>query len=373
MPRPLRSDGRDPNLEATADAYPVPRNPYSVGFAGHLRCPGRRIDQNRDMPTQPVQRFSLQCNDGEEAQSFLSRAYVPLHVKATHEPIDFETIAVHCGGLGISTSTSRSGIQMMFDEPFDGYGMSMPLSGVMSVDIGAGASATSLVNGGLMMDSRTVESAMFSSHSVWHRITLSTDELHGRLVALTEQPVHRRLQFTPHFQMDRGASRMLLTLGRIIIDGMQGDAPLLSAPTAIANLKETVLSMFIEGMPHSHTEHLNRQVALPAPRHVKLAIEFMHANLLSPLRLEDIAQASRISARSLQLAFRQFRGTTPMEHLRRLRLEGARSELRQGVPGTTVADVAYRWGFSHHGMFARRYAKLFGESPSATLRSRRRD
>lgn len=164
---------------------------------------------------------------------------------------------------------------------------------------------------------------------------------------------------------------MILGLSRAIIDGMRGDAPLLSAPTAFVSLKEAVLSVFIEGMRHSHSELLDRRVALPTPRHVKRANEFMHAKLLKPLQLEDIAQASQTSARSLQSAFRQFRGTTPMEHLRRLRLEGARSELKQRIPGTTVADVAYRWGFAHHGLFASRYAKLFGESPSTTLKTYR--
>ena len=323
------------------------------------------------MPIQPAQRLSLQCNDGEEAQSFLSKSYVPLRVASTRTPVDFETFAVHCDGMGFSTATSRSGIQLAFDAPFDGYGMSIPLSGKLSVGTGHRVPTTSRADGGLMMDSRTVESALFSAHSAWHRITASTEALHRHLTSLTEQPVHHRLQFVPHFRTDQGTSRLILGLSQALIEGMRGDAPLLSAPAAVVSLKETVLSVFIEGMRHSHSELLGRRVALPAPRHVKRAIEFMHANLLKPLQLEDIAQASQTSARSLQSAFRQFRGTTPMEHLRRLRLEGARSELKQGLPGTTVAEVAYRWGFAHHGLFSSRYARLFGESPSTTLRAHR--
>lgn len=118
------------------------------------------------MPIQPAQCFSLECNDGEEAQSFLSKAYVPVRVTPTRKPVDFETFAVHCDGLGFSTAKSRSGLQLTFDEPFGGYGMSIPLSGTLSVGTGTREPMTSRVDGGLMMDSRTVESATFSSNSV---------------------------------------------------------------------------------------------------------------------------------------------------------------------------------------------------------------
>jgi transcriptional regulator GlxA family with amidase domain len=59
---------------------------------------------------------------------------------------------------------------------------------------------------------------------------------------------------------------------------------------------------------------------------------------------------------------------TPMQYLKRLRLEGARSELLQAAPGSRVVDVAYRWGFAHHGVFSASYADVFGELPSVTLR-----
>ena len=56
--------------------------------------------------------------------------------------------------------------------------------------------------------------------------------------------------------------------------------------------------------------------------------------------LADVASAAGVSARSLQLAFRRFRDTTPMARLRALRLELARS----GWP----ASRAGRW-FGHFG------------------------
>lgn len=73
-----------------------------------------------------------------------------------------------------------------------------------------------------------------------------------------------------------------------------------------------------------------------------------------------------LSARSIQYAFQEHYGTTPMRYLRKVRLDRAREDLRQG--NATVADIASYWGFSNMGRFAREYRTLFGEFPSDTRR-----
>jgi transcriptional regulator GlxA family with amidase domain len=68
------------------------------------------------------------------------------------------------------------------------------------------------------------------------------------------------------------------------------------------------------------------------------------------------------------MAFRRFRNTTPMAHLRAIRLELARNELiNAGRQGLSVAAVANAFGFGHLGRFAYDYKERFGESPSETL------
>jgi transcriptional regulator GlxA family with amidase domain len=58
---------------------------------------------------------------------------------------------------------------------------------------------------------------------------------------------------------------------------------------------------------------------------------------------------------------------SPLEFVRRRRLEQAHSMLASGSPGTTVTAAALRAGFSHMGRFARDYHAQFGEKPSETL------
>lgn len=78
------------------------------------------------------------------------------------------------------------------------------------------------------------------------------------------------------------------------------------------------------------------------------------------------------SRRTLQYSFQQVLGLKPVKLLRAMRLNGVRRDLRAACPRATVQDIAARWGFWHLGHFVADYEGMFGELPSATLRSTRR-
>lgn len=104
---------------------------------------------------------------------------------------------------------------------------------------------------------------------------------------------------------------------------------------------------------------------------VRLAVAYMHDNLREDIDVADIAEAGFVSVRVLQLAFRSEMDTTPMAHLRALRLRAAHDELDAAHvgDGTTVTDVAIGWGFLHPGRFAQAYRKAYGQPPHTTLTS----
>jgi AraC-like DNA-binding protein len=105
---------------------------------------------------------------------------------------------------------------------------------------------------------------------------------------------------------------------------------------------------------------------------VRRAIEYMHAHAAQPITIQEIASAAQISTRGLHAAFIAQVGRSPSEHLRAIRLDGVRDELRFAPPGQSIAAVARRWGFVHLSRFAESYAREFGELPSETDGARRR-
>ena len=84
----------------------------------------------------------------------------------------------------------------------------------------------------------------------------------------------------------------------------------------------------------------------------------------------DICLALGVSERTLQYAFRDYVGMSPLAYLRVCRLNRVRADLASSDPAsTTVTQVAMRFGFLHLGRFAGDYRRLFGVAPSETLAS----
>ncbi len=103
---------------------------------------------------------------------------------------------------------------------------------------------------------------------------------------------------------------------------------------------------------------------------VRRAVAYIDDHAAEPIGLAEIAAAARLGSRTVQEAFRKHLDTTPIAYLRRVRLERAHRDLRAADPtaGTTVAEIAARWGFAHHGRFAALYQSCYGHAPSHTLR-----
>jgi len=101
---------------------------------------------------------------------------------------------------------------------------------------------------------------------------------------------------------------------------------------------------------------------------VKVAEDYAQSQNGTNLYVSDLCQVTKVSERTLEYAFKEIMGLTPVAFLTRLRLHRVRQELLSATPGsTTVAHEALRWGFWHFGEFSHAYNNCFGELPSDTL------
>ena len=102
---------------------------------------------------------------------------------------------------------------------------------------------------------------------------------------------------------------------------------------------------------------------------VKTAEDYAMTQSSDRLYVTDLCKVAAVSERTLEYAFKEIMGLTPVTYLTRLRLHRVRQALlaaRQG--STTVTTEALNWGFWHFGEFSRAYKECFGELPSETLR-----
>jgi AraC family ethanolamine operon transcriptional activator len=92
-------------------------------------------------------------------------------------------------------------------------------------------------------------------------------------------------------------------------------------------------------------------------------------DLAIPQTIRDLCTVAGTSRRTLEYAFREYFGTSPRQFVKALKLNAARGDLLRANHGSVrVVKIASSWGFSHMGQFATDYRRMFGETPSETLR-----
>jgi AraC-like DNA-binding protein len=156
----------------------------------------------------------------------------------------------------------------------------------------------------------------------------------------------------------------------MLCEVLRGESSSLDHPLVRNRVASTVASALLVGLPHNHSPIFDAAESSIAPASVRRAERFIEDNVHKAIGLADVAGAAGISPRALQMAFRRFRDTTPMAHLRALRLDLVRSELARGSDGGSVTSVAIAHGFGSLSRFAADYKARFHESPSETLRTR---
>jgi AraC-like DNA-binding protein len=88
------------------------------------------------------------------------------------------------------------------------------------------------------------------------------------------------------------------------------------------------------------------------------------------LRMPEISEQIGVSSRTLRLACQQRLGMSPTQYVVLRRMWSVRRALQKADPkASQVTEIATDHGFWELGRFAVKYRHVFGESPSATLRS----
>ncbi len=103
-------------------------------------------------------------------------------------------------------------------------------------------------------------------------------------------------------------------------------------------------------------------------RYLERARAYIEAHPDSPLGMETLATVTGASIRSLETAFREILGVTPVQYIRVSRLNVAKNRLLHAdCTETSVTATAQALGFSHMSRFAQDYRALFHQLPSDTL------
>jgi AraC family ethanolamine operon transcriptional activator len=152
-----------------------------------------------------------------------------------------------------------------------------------------------------------------------------------------------------------------------LLAGVHADPQALHHPHAIRSMQEDLLAAFRQSLrlPTSPPRRVGRAIRQGG---LKRAVELLRSTESSSITIADLCTAAQVTQRTLEYAFRENFGVSPLGFLHLRRYHAARRDLLAADAKTvTVGEIAQKNGFYQMGRFAIRYKALFNDSPSETL------
>ncbi|HEY3557224.1 MAG TPA: helix-turn-helix domain-containing protein [Kribbella sp.] len=309
-----------------------------------------------------MQSLMFESRDLSRTEEFLNRAYTKMQI-GSGAPGGRARIS-RAAAASISVDRLGIGFEMSYDaDPLGKICLCEVYSGSIEDHATAGWE-DSFRPGDLVSFAPPDRPLTGTVRSSSYSITMFDPALLTRVAGVSRQsnaPV-RLLGHRPHsVQAARHLSRTIAYLG----DYALLDPVVQASPLVVASLEQLLASSVLAAFPNTTMEG---EDLAARPTTIRRALAFMEPNVDQAIGVADIAAAAGVTVRALQTAFQRHLGTTPLGHLRRLRLAEVRAELLAADPSEcTVAGVAARWGFHHHGRMTAAYRELYDELPSATL------
>lgn len=119
------------------------------------------------------------------------------------------------------------------------------------------------------------------------------------------------------------------------------------------------------------SERLQSKALAPSLGQLKRIEDFIESNWHRAVDIEELSRLFNISTRSIFRHFKTYRGLSPLEYIKGVRLKKARKLLENDDDNRGVMAIAMQCGFQSLGHFSRDYREAFLELPSDTLRRAR--
>lgn len=214
----------------------------------------------------------------------------------------------------------------------------------------------------LAVEKTSVKSVSFVDGHSQYGMSIRRSLFARRLSLLLGTPILQPVRFHPQVDMAAEAFQGI----KAIVGMATGNTfdPLMNASSLMPErLREMLVDSLLEVWPHNYSEALQRPQKLIAPRHVKLAVDYIQAHPDALVSGNELAALSNVSLRALQDGFRRFVGTSIVAYQRQVRLQRAYDALRQDA-SRSVSEISLALGFSNVGRFCQYFQGAYGISPA---------
>ncbi|HEX5327738.1 MAG TPA: helix-turn-helix domain-containing protein [Acetobacteraceae bacterium] len=201
----------------------------------------------------------------------------------------------------------------------------------------------------------------------WGSMSLSIDtmqEIGAAVAGRDPAALHQALILTP----PASAMARLRRLHAAAAHLAETTPELIADADAVRGLDQLLIHAFVSCLNEGQSRHER----LAQGHHGIIIRRFRRQLEENPDRaiyLPELCAAIGVAERTLRACCQEHLGMSPKRYLLLRRLHLAHRALRDSTAaGSTVTEIATRYGFWELGRFAGAYRSLFGEPPSATLR-----
>ncbi|WP_447748985.1 AraC family transcriptional regulator [Pseudomonas nicosulfuronedens] len=224
---------------------------------------------------------------------------------------------------------------------------------------------------GLAMEKASVRSVGFIDGHAHHGLSVRRSLFARRLATLLGRPINHPVRFQPRVDLSNEAFQGIKAIVAMAT-GNEFDLLINSSALMPARLQEMLVDSVLDIWPHNYSDALKHPAPQIAPRHVKLAMDFIQHSIQERPDAQvcgaELAQLSNVSLRALQDGFRRFVGSSIVAYQREVRLQRAYEALKQDG-AQSVSEISLALGFSNVGRFCQYFQNAYGMSPADLRRN----
>ena len=215
---------------------------------------------------------------------------------------------------------------------------------------------------GLAMEKASVRSVGFIDGHAHHGLSVRRSLFARRLATLLGRPITHKVRFQPRVDLSNEAFQGIKAIVAMAT-GNEFDLLISSSALMPARLQEMLVDSVLEIWPHNYSDALKRPTPQIAPRHVKLAMDYIQEHPDAMASGSELAELTNVSLRALQEGFRRFVGSSIVAYQREVRLQRAYDALQQDS-AQSVSEISLALGFSNVGRFCQYFQSAYGMSPA---------
>ncbi|MCY1396159.1 HTH-type transcriptional activator RhaS [compost metagenome] len=198
-------------------------------------------------------------------------------------------------------------------------------------------------------------------------VTVNRELMYRELQRLICRPIERPLVFSMEMPTGSTQASSWWRAVRYYLSEMSSEGSIVCFPGVGADWELSLIRTFLMTQDNNYSEEIAKKVSIALPERIARPKRYMEENFFEKICLDAVRRMSGVTPAKFCAEFKDFVGTTPIDYLKKIRLEKARQELLKTYPRRTIASVALDVGFNHIGRFSLEYKKIFGESPKDTV------